>query len=305
MAQSDTLKWFTEKVKPHLADEQAAALEAAIAKDEVAKVLNEGLMARSDYSRSMDKLRTEKEQWQAQANTELQGHVSQLEHWRQTKENEVNAELQRQIAARDAYWKAQLEGQGAEITDPPPSSAKPNGHANGNGNGTPKYITAEELDRREYEYSQIPAMQMQLAIKHHELFGNWPDLTSITDQAVKLNRQAAALNQRGPSLEQVWESMYKVPEKREELRQAEIQRKIDEGINAGVAKRMADQSLSQQTFTGRPGEPMSVIHQMMNAKRPDGTPVAIPQPTMQRSEAVQAAEEAWSSGRYTAKPSGQ
>ena len=91
-----------------------------------------------------------------------------------------------------------------------------------------------------------------------------------------------------------------------ELQQAAIQKKIDEGIAEGISKRMTDGSINQTNFGGRQQEP-SVIRRMIQAgqEAAANSPLAAPAPTMQQSEALRAANEAWTSGKYEVKQPGQ
>ena len=284
-------KWLTEKAYPSLTPEQQQQFSAITGIEAVSEQLNRAWMAPPDYNRKMDELKAK----EAQLNQELQNHIANLNNWRDGEQSRVNtqvSQLQAKYEQDVAALRAQIEAEGLQPSVAQP--VKPNGSATAqNGNGQPKYLTQEDVTRMvQAELSKaalLPAVVDQVSARHYELFGKRPDMVKVTDTALRTGR----------SLEETWREMYKVTDREAELAQADIQKKIDDGVAARIAQLQADGAMNQQNFNGR-SEPPSVIRQMMNAARQadPNTPLAVPAPVMQTSDAVKAAVEAYNSNKF-------
>jgi len=279
-------KWVDEKLLSGLSPEAAQQLKAHLGKEEIAQEWNRAVMAPSAVSQRMDQLAAEKAQYESNYRTE----VENLQRWRE----EQNRKITQEVADRDAWWQAQLaaksQAEGVDLTIQPPSPKTP---TNGNGSG-PKYLTQEDVDARlrqkEQEFINFSVIQSRILAQHQQLFGSIPDMEKVTNLAIS----------QGKSLDQAWNEVYNVPGKRQELQEADIARRIKEGVDKEIAQRMTSQAMGQEVL--RPNAPRSPIHHMIeNARKvqPEGTePLIAPAPALQKSQAVLDAEEAAFDGRY-------
>ena len=286
-------KWLSEKVYGQVTPEERTALETAFGKDAVAEQLNRAWMAPPDYNRKMDELKAK----EVQLTQETQSYAATLNQWRENEQARVNREVEaiRQQHERDvAALRTQLEAEGLQPSVAQP--AKPNGsapHANGNG---PKYLTKEDLAAELSRAAMFPALVSQVVEQHRRLFNDVPDMQKVTETALRTGR----------TLVDTWRETYKVADKEAELHNAEIAKKIEDGVAERLAKLQADGAMNAQNFTGRQSDP-SPIRAMIAAQRQAdaNSPLAIPQPVMQQSDGVRAAVEALNSGRFEVKRPGQ
>lgn len=286
-------KWLSEKVYGQVTPEERTVLENAFGKDAVAEQLNRAWMAPPDYNRQSDKLKEDR----ARMEQEMQTYAATLNQWRENEQARVNREVEaiRQQHERDvADLRTQLEAEGLQPSVAQP--AKPNGSATPtNGNG-PKYLTQADLAAELSKAAMFPALVTQVVERHRKLFNDIPDMEKVTETALRTGR----------TLVDTWRDTYKVADREAELHNAEIQKKIEDGVAERLAKLQADGAMNAQNFTGRQSDP-SPIRQMIAAQRQAdaNSPLAIPQPVMQQSEGVRAAVEALNSGRFEVKRPGQ
>jgi len=287
-------QWLSEKVYGQVTPEQRAVLESAFGKEEVAEQLNRAWMAPPDYNRKMDELKTERQRLEQ----ETQSYAATLNQWRDGEQARVNREVEaiRAQHERDvAALRAQVEAEG--LTPSVAQPMKPNGSAtNANSNGQPKYLTQADLAAELSKAAMFPALVSQVVEEHRKLFNSVPDMQKVTETALRTGR----------TLVDTWRETYKVAERETELHNAEINKRIEDGVSERLAKLQADGAMNAQNFTGRQSEP-SPIRSMIAAQRQAdaNSPLAIPQPVMQQSEAVRAAVEALNSGRFEVKRPGQ
>jgi hypothetical protein len=287
-------KWLSEKVYGQVTPEERTALENAFGKDAVAEQLNRAWMAPPDYNRKMDELKAEK----ARIDEAELRRVAMLEDWRRGEQNRVNAEVEaiRAQHERDvAALRAQVEAEG--LTPSVAQPAKPNGSATqANGNGQPKYLTQADLAAELSRAAMFPALVTQVVEQHRKLFNDVPDMQKVTETALRTGR----------TLVDTWRETYKVADRETELHNAEIQKKIEDGVNERLAKLQADGAMNAQNFTGRQSDPSPIRSMIMAQRQADAnSPLAIPQPVQQASEGVKAAIEALNSGRFEYKRPGQ
>ncbi len=288
-------KWLSEKVYGQVTPEERTALENAFGKDAVAEQLNRAWMAPPDYNRKMDELKAERQRLEQ----ETQSYAATLNQWRDGEQARVNQEVANIRAQHErdvAALRAQVEAEG--LTPSVAQPVKPNGSAtpvNGNGTG-PKYLTQADLAAELSKAAMFPALVSQVVEEHRKLFNSVPDMQKVTETALRTGR----------TLVDTWRETYKVSERETELHNAEISKRIEDGVSERLAKLQADGAMNAQNFTGRQSEP-SPIRSMIAAQRQAdaNSPLAIPQPVMQQSEAVRAAVEALNSGRFEVKRPGQ
>jgi hypothetical protein len=277
-------KWLAEKALAALPPEQQQQFNSIIGNEAVAEQLNRAWMAPPDYNRKMDELKAKEAQLKADADAELQRTAGTLkeyyENWRTQEQARVNAEV--------AALQKQVRDEGLE----PVVQSKP-AATNSNGNG--EYLTKQEaaaiLRDELSKAARFQAYQTTLVERHRQMFGDTPDMNQLMDVALKTGRP----------LEQVWYETHKVADKEKAIQEAAIQKRIDDGISERLAKMAADGAMGQQNF-GRQSSP-SVIKQMMQKAQEANanSPLAIPQPIPQGSEAVRLAEELLRSGKFETK----
>jgi len=294
-ANAELQKWLAEKVyTAGLTEEQKQQLTSILGVEAVAEQLNRALMAPPDYNRKMDELR----QKEADLNAELQNHIATLNNWKTGEESKVNqwkSQVQADYEAKFAALQKQMTDEGLQpnIVHQPPASA--------NGNGKPASSFTQEqvsqLIREELQKAAfLPALTTQIVESHRQLFGAVPDMARVTDTALRT----------GKTLEATWREMYKVEDKEKANAEAAYQKRVDDEVNARIAKLQSDASMNQQNF-GRPNDPVSPIRQMIQSQRQAdaNSSLAIPSPVLQESDAVRDAVEAHRSGKYTTKYPGQ
>jgi parvulin-like peptidyl-prolyl isomerase len=286
-------KWLSEKVYGQVTPEERTALENAFGKDAVAEQLNRAWMAPPDYNRKMDELKVERQRLEQ----ETQQYAATLNQWRDGEQARVNREVEaiRAQHERDvAALRAQVEAEG--LTPSVAQPVKPNGSATPNGNGQPKYLTKADLDSELARAAMYPALITQVVERHRKLFNDVPDMEKVTDTALRTGR----------TIIDTWRDTYKVADREAELHNAEIQKKIEDGVSERLAKLQADGAMNAQNFTGRQSDP-SPIRQMIALQRQAdaNSPLAIPQPVQQGSEGVRQAVELLNSGRFEVKRPGQ
>lgn len=292
--------WLYEKAGSHLAPEEKQVLENLFAKEPVAQVFHEGFAGRSEINRRLDEIRNKEAELESNFQTQVANVKQYYQNWSGDQQSRVNREVEeiRTQYARDvAALRTQLEAEGLQPSVAQP--VKPNGAATPtNGNG--EYLTRQEaaaiLKEELTKAAMFQGMTLNLAERHRKLFGAPLDVKEVIDIAVRTNKP----------IEAVWYEKHKVADREAELHNAEIQKKIEDGVAERLAKLQADGAMNAQNFTGRQSDP-SPIRQMIAAQRQAdaNSPLAIPQPVMQQSEGVRAAVEALNSGRFEVKRPGQ
>jgi hypothetical protein len=225
-----------------LAPEVKASLKAEIGKEEVVKALKDQVMMRSDYSRAMDEARAqaealnrEKEEALAQAEAIIQANTK----WREENEKVVEQALRRAQAAeqqklrlvqslRDDYGATDdyLKTLVSDDTPPPPTPSQPG--------KTDDALKREDIDKLITDGIRLQAVLHNLNREHRQLFGDdIPDLEALINHAA----------QNKLDVKTAWEQLHKVADKRQELSQADLKRRIDAAVQEEKVKWESEQRL--------------------------------------------------------------
>ena len=121
--------------------------------------------------------------------------------------------------------------------------------------------TIKRLDSRLTEEfkatAKLPAIMQKISTEHFKLYGEWPDMEALLEKA----------EGSGKSLKQTWEAEYKVADKREELREAAVQDRINRETEKRLTARLSEMNLPTQpkdrdrtspVFKAKPSEPKTV-----------------------------------------------
>ncbi len=214
------------------------AVEGLLANPKLVEKIGPTVMARSDYSRSMDELTKKQKESQDKLDTEnakVQDFYAKTTAWTKDKEKiladteakaakheaevaRIKAEtikLQQQYAIDPNDVKSILEtpmAAAAAVVPKVEPARDPN---------TGKYVTQEEAQ----SYPMIPAALSNLQQTHARLFpGKEFDAEALTASAMKNRR----------SLKDEYEVMFDAPKRRAELAEADVQAKIKKGIEEGL-----------------------------------------------------------------------
>ena len=285
-------KWINEKLLSGLTGDARTQMETHIQKEEVANELKRAMMAPSDYSRKMDEITRQDQQ-----------RIQQLAEWQKAEKASYEAQMQAAIDANNTAWQAQVKEQaaaeGVELNVQKPTP-KPNGNQPPNGNGNGDYMTKKQFEQilleREAEYAMLPAVQQQILVTHNKLFGDYPDMVKLTQEAFRL----------GKPLNNVWEEMYSVPAKRAELDKLAFDAKVQEEARKLAVSMASGQGMLNERM--RPSATLSPIGNFLKtaSQSVDGKePLVAPQPAQVTSPAVNDANDAYFSGKYATKYPGQ
>lgn len=156
-----------------------------------------------------------------------------------------------------------------------------------------RYVTRESFQIEAKSYARLATMIPALERQHFKLFGDAaeaPDWEKLIEETTKLGG--------AKTLKQVYEETYKVSEKREELRNADIDARVkkarEEGEEAARAKILADNpTIGQSIRSGeREGSPVLALATKQRIEADKGKPpIAAQSP-------VAAAVAAFNSGKY-------
>lgn len=267
----------------------AEAKAALLADASFEAVYKDNILTRADYSRQSDALRREIEAEKAAAAEErrrAEALINQNTDWRSTTEAQYNQAVQRaqeaeqrvlrlQQTLRDKYDLSPEALKELDLDKPPlttptpaPTSVTPTGDPNAG-----KYLTADELAKRELANFNVMAAVRKAERDHLKLFGNLDDFdeTAILDHAFKSG---------AGSFTAAWEEKYKVPEKRKEIEVAEWNRKIEAARTEAKQQALAEAELGRQNsnnlLSDRPDVPpgMNQFDRVMNPTNPTNTNTA-------------------------------
>lgn len=277
-----------------LGKEAKEVLEKEAEREEVQVKLRETVLARSDYSRSMDALRTQEQALKAEADTAKQRAESLIQanvKWRNDNQGVLakaveDAKKKEAILAQAQQRIQSLVDQGLPI-DPRDILGDPSDHR-----GEPPQPLApgkrvfnedqmaELMKRKEMEFAFAMANFEDLADQHRRLFNE------------SLNRKELVkeMLEKGKTLEDVWREKYKVDDKEKELAEAEITERVQKAVAEERTKILSERYA--------PGSPVAGIglgdEHIINVLKPTGTGG--------RSDAVQAAMDSWQKGEFREPP---
>lgn len=252
--------------------------------------LAEGFLRQSEFSRQMNDL-TPAQQRVKDREAELDAQAEALAKWKVGQEGELTATrealanherevLETRQAAEKALRDAGLEpGEHLKVT-PKTTRVEPKQPVVGAPNGASR----EDVGLMGLNAISAAAQLQKLSAEHAKLFpGNEFDpeelVQQTADEAKKGNPNA--------TLRGTWERLNKVPERRVELTNADIERRIKAAKDEGFAEAKTQMALGN----GRPGEPTEgVLALSKNRQQQQG-----------RTSAVDRAVAAWEKSR---KPAG-
>lgn len=269
-----------------LKDEELGQLKTALGGNEkVLKRLEEGQLRQADYSRAMNAL-TEKER----ATLDLQ---QQLVAWRDEALEKINAanltarEEREARAVIEAKLKHAAQVHGIDLASlgveagatPKPNAAGNNAGATGTAGATPAYVTEDEWKKEvgamRATFPMLPALLHDLSVEHQALFGKpLANAGALVQQALE----------KGRSLREVWEAENKVVERRAEIKEQEIQARVDAAVQAHDAKVRSELNLPPPPRT--------------DARSPVLAEFKPPVSDKKELSAVDAAVQAWGEHRY-------
>lgn len=290
---AELTKWVEEMRKAGLSDATLQALEKDCERKETADSFKRTVLAVADYSRQTQEIQTQKEQ--------LEQYLGELKTWKDTQEIDLRKNSREALEYKQAHAEAterlkmanaelaRLKDQGytefdttrtTPMTPTTPTPTPSNGDA---------YLTKDELNRMRQEQEQqfltLQSISAKINKEHMKLFGELPDLDRVYEIAV----------QRKQPIAKVWEDEYRVQSKRDELREAEIQKRIDAEVSKQVAAKVSEQALLGNVL--RSESDGSPIFKTLGEKNPDGSPKAMPFKSAD-SEGIAKAMEAYRSGKF-------
>lgn len=256
-----------------LGDESVKNVVAAMGTDaeKVAPTIKSQVMAQSDYSRAMDELRTKEDSLKQEYVTKTEQEMTALAAARSEFDTRYQTALKERVEAQNrlALVQAEIDRVAAEYAVPddalkairtqlttaaPPATAPPA--------ATPppavdpsKFMSMEQFTKEAAAYSRLPIEYMRIGAEHRSLFGVDPFIGDATGQTIMdkvLNRaQAGDVGTDGKryklSLRDAWEREFNVAAKREEVREAAIQSRIE------AARKEAEQKVrSELALAGTP-----------------------------------------------------
>lgn len=205
--------------KAGLSAEQRTAAEAAFSIEGLGKVVKDGFMRQSDYSRKQDELRkkeaTLEANWQ-KANAEYVAMQTELAEVQADRESTVaeKAEAARKLAEAEA-----------KLADAAKNQIDPT-----------KFVSVEDFDRKQREYAAGQSAYfgdiLEIAAEHQQLFG-----TKISPKQL----MKECIDAKKTPLE-YWEDKYQVGAKRTEIAAAAETAKQTEWEKKGYEKRIAEEA---------------------------------------------------------------
>lgn len=235
-----------------MSDEQRKALELVFKDDNqgLVKYLEDNQRMQSDYSRSMDEIKAEREQLQSlkdqliSTQTEL---AKQQPGWSAEKQRLLaeSADLKGRIAqmkikAESKYdvteeFMKDIFGEGDTSLGSPAQVAAasagvqfdPAEHLKG-------YVREEQVNTRAAEVLRFNTYLMKKQRHHHALFNDYFDEEQFLD--------AIAKNPTKP-YDAVYEELYHAADRQRELQEQQIQQRIEAGIREGVQRTMLGQTM--------------------------------------------------------------
>ena len=280
-----------------VSDEERAQLETILGKaPDRAEKLKGSVLRQSEFSRKMNDLSTQmtaKERALADKEAEIEHERGQLVQWKTGADTKLTDaitkadKLERERFALEQKMRALATDYGVDVSDvlpaagTPPPAAAPVASA---------LDTSKFIDRDTYQNGVIgmvrTAAQIQkLAAEHRRLFGSELDNPEeLVDTVLEAAKKGQTINLQG-----AWESKFKVADKRRELDEAAVQKRIDDAVKAAEMKVRSEANIA----TPRPTGAGSPILAQFGKKTPDGAPGGI-----------EGAVQAYNTGKYRPSDAG-
>ncbi len=266
---ADDLRGWLGNIKTagSLSDDELKTLEGILGKDKVLGALNDQVLMREDYSRKTQEVAEQRKQVETEVNAILQERAD-LAQWRKGVEDKLTkafADLNTERSTRaqfEARIKTIAEQNGLDEKDLMAGivipGVSPNGGGNPNpgapANGTPQYLTVEDLDKLLEKRltdrmgqlgllaTGVPAELYDIQAEHLMVTGKpLPVVRDAqgkpTEGGVALWREAA---EKGISLRALWEQKYNIPQlrhdKEREAIRAEERGKLEAEFRAAATE---------------------------------------------------------------------
>lgn len=232
---AEVQNFVNEMLKAGLAPEDfASILSKAEANAAVANALKSGVMAQSDYSRNMQTLKADQKKAQDKAERST-AYVAQLSKW---KSEEVDPVVQRANESYTEYQRRLSALQGVEPTMQPPPQVEMKRDPE-----TGKFITAEDFQKQAQEFGRnmplVSGVLDDIREQYRELYTGVADAPKFSSKALIQHSY-----EKGMKLEDAAEDLYKFGDRQSAIHQADVQRRIDEGIKDGVSKRLSEMAVT-------------------------------------------------------------
>lgn len=270
-----------------LTPEQRASTAAALGNEKVLRRLEEGQLRQSDYSRNMNELKKKE--------TETTQLSTQLQQWKNNADQKI-AELNSQLENRDmtvAQFQAkmkriadQAENYGIDLKDlgvSPEEISKTVATVVPQPDKFDARVGAIETSLREAAryYPLLPAELADLKDDHLALFGEPLRTRPLMEKLLTEAEAGRAVNVR-----KLWEQEFKVEDKRKQVQESEIQKRIDSEVKKQVTQFQSENHLPGQ----RPASLRSpVLAAFDHSKKSDAM------------SAVDKAVNAFNEGKYAAE----
>jgi predicted DNA-binding protein YlxM (UPF0122 family) len=233
-----------------VSDEQRKALEVVFKDDNkgLVEFLENNQRMQSDYSRSMDELKTEKQQLDVLKDQLLtnQQRLAQLEPgWSAEKQKILNENAglktrmaEMRIKAESKYdvtddFMKDIFGDEQPSQQPPAQAATSNGGFNAEEH-LKGYVREEQVNGRAAEILRFSTWLMKRQREHQKLFGDYFDEDELLAEIAKAPNDA---------YDAVYDRKYNASAKRKEIEEAAINQRITDGVRDGVQKAMLGQTM--------------------------------------------------------------
>jgi hypothetical protein len=292
--------WIGELKKTgEIKDEEIATLETILGKEKVLPVLRKSVLATSEFSKQMDKLKKEYDEkvaaedtfhtdvatWKKGAQEKLNRAIQE----RQSLEASIRTLAEQNDADPEKDWGIKLSRTSESDSERTRRSTVTRRDTSNNGDGDDDNrgaFDSKVLDGLANDIRQSPRFTAALAdiqAEHFELFGKpLKGTTQIVDRAIKERK----------SIREIWEQENKVPDRRAELdktqREAHDKEVGDAAVTRYVSEHAVDPSMTPTRTRSESGSPM--LNQFYANKKPNE------QKPEERS--VSGAIEAFRSGKY-------
>lgn len=299
MALKPELKSWLDQVAPSLSENVRTILTTELEKEDVAKVWKDTVMARSDYSRSQDELRREKEAAEA-AKKQSEAWYETLTNWRNTEEKKVAEaiEAKKLADAELASHRARIQALAEQgLIDPNDPSLKvaTNPPANMD-QKTQNILTQEAIE------ALLAKKEAAMGSSFADAFTFFEDLAdehfSLTGQRLKRTELLAELKKNpNMTLQQVWEQKYEIPKIRAELVEKSYKEREAKAVAEAIAKDRSERATDVHAFRPRDMESDGENQHILSLFNTNSSNVA-----NQQSEAVRAAKASWERGEFRQQP---
>jgi hypothetical protein len=284
-----------------LADDVVADISTKITDEKVLTALKDQVMAQSDYSRSMDGLKKDRDRLQKEFDDKLKKEMDSLGNYRgefdarykkaaderlaaENRLNSVKSQLEalaNEYALPEDAIKPILEGSRVATPATPTAPAAPSVD-------TSQFLTREQFGKDAQFYKRLPIEYQRIAAVHQSLFKQDPFLEDANGQCI-MDRVLAKAENDKVTLRQAWEQEFSVGTKRAEVAAAE-RAEADKKLVAETERRIRSEIAVENpaAFKRPAGLPHSPALEMAGPpKKADGTPTNANAPAFQRATASQ------------------